>query len=67
MARQRQLHPPVAAERGIMLTIGVPAGEKGDKQVKRAVETLAAAGFRVGLTSDETIVQAAREITSAAE
>jgi hypothetical protein len=61
----KPLHPPVPAERGILLSIGVPQGDKGNKQVKRAVETLAAAGFRCGLTSDDTILQAAEEIRNA--
>jgi hypothetical protein len=52
----KQLHPPVAPDRGVLITIGVPNGEQGDTQTQRAVEVLARAGFRCGLTSDNTIL-----------
>jgi hypothetical protein len=63
----KQLHPPVAPDRGVLITIGVPNGQQGDTQTQRAVEALARAGFRCGLTSDNTILQAAREITERQE
>jgi hypothetical protein len=63
----KQLHPPVAPDRGVLITIGVPEGQQGDTQTQRAVEALARAGFRCGLTSDNTILRAAQEIAERAE
>lgn len=53
---------PLKAERAIFLTLGVPKGPKGRPQVKRALELLQRHGFHAGVTSDESVLLAAKLI-----
>lgn len=52
----------VPVEVGLFLTIGVPAGDRGKRQIKRAAELLQREGFLVGVTSNEAILAAAAQI-----
>lgn len=63
MPRKAKLKaPPVPVEVGLFLTIGVPAGDRGKRQIKRAAELLQREGFAVGVTSNEAILAAAAQI-----
>lgn len=60
--RRQPGKPRVPVEQGLFLTIGVPEGPAGQKQIKRAAELLQRQGFRVGVTSPEAILAAAELI-----
>lgn len=58
--RKRPAPAPVPVDEAVFLTLGVPAGERGQRAIRRALSALKHAGFSAAVSSPEAIAAAAQ-------